>query len=141
MYIAWLVLGQGSASPWQDTSALRLRLPCTPECPQGSAEHTHSSAQRRQEQWAARPPLDGQLWGSEPRGGHGRDHVGCTPIATAPEAVTGATCSMGCRNGLAASSLPGPLETIQVGNYIPKGSDTMEANGGEIISANSSAVN
>lgn len=86
-------------------------------------------------------PLDVQLWGCEARGGHGRDHAGRTSIAAAPEAVTGATCSTGCGNGLAASSLPGALETIQVGNYIPKGSDTMEANGGEIISANSSAVN
>lgn len=38
------------------------------------------------------------------------------PITAAPEAVTGDTCSTGCRNGLAASSLSAPLETIQVGN-------------------------
>lgn len=62
-------------------------------------------------------------------------------ITSAPEAVMGVTCSMGCRSRLAASSLPGPLEMIQVGNYIPKGDATMEGNGGKIISANGSSVN
>jgi len=46
VHTAWLVLGQGSASLWQDTGDSRLRLPCTPACPQVSAEHVPSSAQQ-----------------------------------------------------------------------------------------------